>query len=97
MSVSPAVATPSPAAPPTPRPEVRDAVRALLMSTQSFGALPPETGAALLDGALGWLEARLVSEREAGDHTWFVGGIVSTETGSNAPALVHVGGAFRSL
>lgn len=42
MSVSPAVATPSPAAPPTPRPEVRDAVRALLMSTQSFGALPPE-------------------------------------------------------
>ena len=42
MSVSPAVATPSPAVPPPPRPEVRDAVRSLLTSTQSFSALPPD-------------------------------------------------------
>jgi flavin reductase (DIM6/NTAB) family NADH-FMN oxidoreductase RutF len=57
----------------------------------------PETGAPLLDGALGWVEARLVSELDTGDHTWFVGEVVSIEAGSNAAALVHVGGGFRSL
>src|ERR1700732_5263317 len=31
-----------------------------------------ETGAALLVGALGWLEARLVSQHPAGEHTWGV-------------------------
>ena len=56
-----------------------------------------ETGAALLAGALGWLEARLASEQPAGDHTWFVGEVLGTELGSNSGALVHVGGGFRSL
>jgi hypothetical protein len=40
--MSAAVATPSQAASQTPRPEVRDAVRSLLTSTQSFSALPPD-------------------------------------------------------
>jgi flavin reductase (DIM6/NTAB) family NADH-FMN oxidoreductase RutF len=57
----------------------------------------PETGAPLLDGSLGWLEARLVSEQDAGDHTWFVGDVLAAVPGSNAAALVHVGGGFRSL
>jgi flavin reductase (DIM6/NTAB) family NADH-FMN oxidoreductase RutF len=56
-----------------------------------------ETGAPLLEGSLGWLEARLVSEQDAGDHTWFVGAVLAAEQGSNAAALVHVGGGFRSL
>jgi flavin reductase (DIM6/NTAB) family NADH-FMN oxidoreductase RutF len=56
-----------------------------------------DTGAPLLEGSLGWLEARLVSEQDAGDHTWFVGEVLRTETGSNASALVHLGGSFRSL
>jgi flavin reductase (DIM6/NTAB) family NADH-FMN oxidoreductase RutF len=54
-------------------------------------------GAPLLAGALGWLEARLVSEQDAGDHTWFVGEVLATELGANAPALVHVDGGFRPL
>jgi flavin reductase (DIM6/NTAB) family NADH-FMN oxidoreductase RutF len=57
----------------------------------------PETGAPLLDGALGWLEARLVSEQDAGDHTWFVGEALATELGPNGAPLVHVGAGFRSL
>jgi flavin reductase (DIM6/NTAB) family NADH-FMN oxidoreductase RutF len=57
----------------------------------------PETGAALLDGALGWIEARLASEQDAGDHTWFTGEVLATEPGSNAGPLLHVGGGFRSL
>jgi len=57
----------------------------------------PETGAALLDGALGWIEARLVSEQEAGDHTWFVGEVLGAEPGANTPPLIHVGGGFRSV
>jgi flavin reductase (DIM6/NTAB) family NADH-FMN oxidoreductase RutF len=57
----------------------------------------PETGAPLLARALGWLEARLVSEQDAGDHTWFVGSVLAAEPGADAAALVHVGGGFRSL
>jgi flavin reductase (DIM6/NTAB) family NADH-FMN oxidoreductase RutF len=57
----------------------------------------PATGAPLLAGALGWLEARLVSEQDSGDHTWFVGEILGTELGSPARALVHVDGGFHAL
>jgi len=55
------------------------------------------TGAPLLEGALGWIEARLQSEQDAGDHSWFVGEVLATETGTNAEPLVHVGGSFRKL
>jgi flavin reductase (DIM6/NTAB) family NADH-FMN oxidoreductase RutF len=57
----------------------------------------PRTGAPLLEGALGWLEARLASTEDAGDHTWFVGEVLGIEVGVNAEPLVHVGGGFRSL
>src|SRR6184192_3263689 len=57
----------------------------------------PATGAALLEGALGWLEARLVSAQDAGDHTWFVGEVLAAQPGAPAPALVHVDGGFHSL
>ena len=56
-----------------------------------------ETGAPLLAGALGWVEARLVSEQDAGDHTWFVGAVVGTELGAHASPLVHVDGGFTAL
>jgi flavin reductase (DIM6/NTAB) family NADH-FMN oxidoreductase RutF len=55
------------------------------------------TGAPLLEGALGWVEARLVDEHETGDHTLFVGGVVSVEHGRPGPALVHVGQGYVSL
>ncbi len=54
-------------------------------------------GAPLLDGALGWLECRLVAEHEAGDHTFFVGEVLSAELGPPAPPLVHVESGYRSL
>lgn len=55
------------------------------------------TGAPLLDGALGWIEARLVDEHETGDHTLFVGGVVTVEHGRPGPALVHVGQGYAAL
>ncbi len=54
-------------------------------------------GAPLLDGALGWLECRLASEHPAGDHTFFVGEVLSVELGEPAPPLVHIDSDFRSL
>jgi flavin reductase (DIM6/NTAB) family NADH-FMN oxidoreductase RutF len=48
------------------------------------------TGAPLLDGALGWIECTLAAEHETGDHTLFVGEVVSVERGAAGPALVYV-------
>jgi flavin reductase (DIM6/NTAB) family NADH-FMN oxidoreductase RutF len=54
-------------------------------------------GAPLLEGAIGWLECRLVAEHPAGDHTLFVGEVLSVEAGRPGPALVYVGGSYASL
>jgi len=54
-------------------------------------------GAPLLVGALGWLECRLVTEHETGDHTLFVGEVLSVELGEPAPPLVHVESGYRTL
>jgi flavin reductase (DIM6/NTAB) family NADH-FMN oxidoreductase RutF len=50
----------------------------------------------LIEGALAWLECRVVAEHEAGDHTIFVAEVLSIELGRNAPALVYVGGKYHS-
>jgi flavin reductase (DIM6/NTAB) family NADH-FMN oxidoreductase RutF len=55
------------------------------------------TGAPLVEGALGWIEARLVDEHETGDHTLFVGGVISVEHGRSGPALVRAGGGYAAL
>jgi flavin reductase (DIM6/NTAB) family NADH-FMN oxidoreductase RutF len=57
----------------------------------------PETGAPLIEGALAWLEARLESAEEVGDHSWFVGRVVTSELGANAEPLLHVDGGLRPL
>jgi flavin reductase len=54
-------------------------------------------GAPLLAGAIGWLECRLAAEHPAGDHTLFVGEVLSVEVGRPGPALVYVGGGYVSL
>ena len=54
-------------------------------------------GAPLLVGALGWLECRLAHEVETGDHTFFVGEVLSAELGPPAPPLVHYESELRSL
>ena len=48
-------------------------------------------------GALGWLECRLADEVPAGDHTFFVGEVLSVELGEPAPPLVHIESGYRSL
>jgi flavin reductase len=53
-----------------------------------------EAGAPLLDGALGWIECRLVSEHEVGDHTLFVGEAMLVRRGPGREALVHLRRAY---
>ena len=54
-------------------------------------------GAPLIDDALGWLECQTRAEHEAGDHTLFVGDVLSAERGRDAPPLVYVGQRYVSL
>jgi flavin reductase (DIM6/NTAB) family NADH-FMN oxidoreductase RutF len=54
-----------------------------------------ELGAPLIDGALGWVECRLAAEHPAGDHTFFVGDVVSAARGPGREALVHLRGKFE--
>lgn len=51
---------------------------------------PGELGAPLVDGALGWLECRLASEVDAGDHSFFVGAVEFARRGPGREALVHL-------
>ncbi len=54
-------------------------------------------GAPLLEGALGWLECRLAAEHGTGDHTLFVGEVLSAELGAPAAPLLHLGSGYRTL
>jgi flavin reductase len=43
----------------------------------------------LVEGALAWLECRTWAEYDAGDHTLFLGEVLSTELGANGRGLVY--------
>lgn len=45
--------------------------------------------APLIEGGVGWIEARVVAEHDAGDHTFFVGEVVTLEHGPAQHALVY--------
>jgi flavin reductase (DIM6/NTAB) family NADH-FMN oxidoreductase RutF len=45
--------------------------------------------APLVEGALGWIEARTRAEHDAGDHTFFVADVLSIEHGPERHALVY--------
>jgi flavin reductase (DIM6/NTAB) family NADH-FMN oxidoreductase RutF len=51
-------------------------------------------GAPLLEGALGWLECETRGEHAVGDHTLFVGEVVSTELGPAQRPLVYLDQRF---
>jgi flavin reductase (DIM6/NTAB) family NADH-FMN oxidoreductase RutF len=48
-----------------------------------------ENGAPLLADALGWLECRVCAEHDVGDHTLFVGEVVSAMEGRAGPGLAY--------
>jgi flavin reductase (DIM6/NTAB) family NADH-FMN oxidoreductase RutF len=54
-----------------------------------------ELSAPLIMGALGWVECRLAAEHPAGDHTFFVGDVVSATRGPGRKALVHLRGKYE--
>ncbi len=51
-----------------------------------------QTGAALLDGALCWIECRTWATYDGGDHTVVVGEVLSLRTGSKGRPLVYFRG-----
>ncbi|HEV2593211.1 MAG TPA: flavin reductase family protein [Gaiellaceae bacterium] len=51
----------------------------------------------LLAGAAGWLVARTVETLPTGDHTWFVGEVVSIEEGAAADSLVYLHSGYHAL
>jgi len=53
--------------------------------------------APLIEGALGWIEARTAGEHDVGDHTFFVGDVVSVEHGPSTSALVYRESEYHQL
>jgi flavin reductase (DIM6/NTAB) family NADH-FMN oxidoreductase RutF len=58
-------------------------------------ALRPGTVAPLVEGAVGWLECRLWSECDAGDHTVLVGEVLAAEPGVSGRGLVYREGSYH--
>jgi flavin reductase (DIM6/NTAB) family NADH-FMN oxidoreductase RutF len=53
--------------------------------------------APLIDGALGWIEARTRAEHDAGDHTFFIADVVSVERGPAQSALMYRDRSYHAL
>src|ERR1051326_4565533 len=45
--------------------------------------------APLVEGGVGWIEARTVAAHDVGDHTFFVGEVLSVERGPSTRALMY--------
>ncbi|WP_190125144.1 flavin reductase [Streptomyces amakusaensis] len=57
----------------------------------------PLTGAPLIPGALAWLECELSDSLESGDHTVFIGDVLSARVGPEHDGLLFFEGAFRRV
>ena len=53
--------------------------------------------APLIEGAVGWIEARTIAEHDVGDHTFFVGAVVSAERGPSTHALMYRESSYHAL
>jgi flavin reductase (DIM6/NTAB) family NADH-FMN oxidoreductase RutF len=53
--------------------------------------------APLVEGALGWIEARISAEHDAGDHTFFIGDVVTVERGPAVGALMYRDRSYHLL
>jgi flavin reductase (DIM6/NTAB) family NADH-FMN oxidoreductase RutF len=57
----------------------------------------PRTGAPLLAGALAWLECELGAAYPGGDHSVFLGQVVTAACGDGDAGLLYFGGGFRPV
>jgi flavin reductase (DIM6/NTAB) family NADH-FMN oxidoreductase RutF len=55
-----------------------------------------ETGAPILDGVLAWIECKLYSAVDGGDHTIFIGEIADGTANEGTP-LLYFRGQYRQL
>jgi flavin reductase len=55
----------------------------------------PRTGAPLLRGALGWIECRVSSSHQGGDHSIFIGSVLGLGRGPVQQGLLFFDGGFR--
>ncbi|ALO12802.1 putative oxidoreductase [Streptomyces venezuelae] len=55
----------------------------------------PGTGAPLLSGALAWLECEVTAAHEVGDHSVFLGEVVSAMNGAAGDGLLFYEGRFQ--
>ena len=53
--------------------------------------------APLVEGAVGWIEARTRDEVDAGDHTFFVGDVLAVEKGPSTHALMYRESSYHAL
>ncbi|HLY35532.1 MAG TPA: flavin reductase family protein [Candidatus Limnocylindria bacterium] len=56
-----------------------------------------ETGSPILDGAIAYFDCRLVARHPGGDHTLFVGEIVSAGFEESGEPLLYFGSGYRRL
>lgn len=57
----------------------------------------PMTGAPLIDGALAQFECQLENSYDGGDHTIFLGGLLSLERSAEEDVLLFFNGQFRQI
>lgn len=57
----------------------------------------PSTGAPVLSGALAWLECRLATIYDGGDHSIFIGEVQTLRRGEAEDALLFYSGGFHRL
>lgn len=64
----------------------------------AVNAIPgPHTGAPILSGALAWLECKLVTVYDGGDHSIFIGEVQALGRGNTEDALLFYDGGFHRL
>ncbi|MDT0446478.1 flavin reductase family protein [Streptomyces johnsoniae] len=56
----------------------------------------PLTRSPLLHGALAWLECELATYHDSGDHSIFIGDVVSARNGSDGAGLLFLRGGFQA-
>jgi flavin reductase (DIM6/NTAB) family NADH-FMN oxidoreductase RutF len=59
--------------------------------------LGSNTGAPLMSGALAWLECELTEVYHGGDHSIFLGKVLSASRGAGRQALLFFGGGFHQV